>query len=277
MEQKLHQQAPCHLNSQRESHIHSIEPISQELPPYAKEEANGLLDPTQSSNDEDFETVRATNRMPTHTEFFLPKLSTTSVLQTGATVLGSVMKADSPYKKEELDQSFTTVTGLNSQTNPFNIFVSIKSSASTTSPTTLASCIFRGAIRSANEFIWQFTGISLNEDGSFNIHGPKMQTMELATPNTMTSITSWTGVTAINAGDIHQHKPIVQINGDNNNDSAHKLRQAPQNLTQEFDADNETIATPTDPPGSDSMFHNVCSSSPHPPQPVTWRPSGRPW
>ena len=99
------------------------------------------MDLTQSSDDEDSETVRATNCLSTHTEIFLPKFSTTSVLQTGAAILGSAMKANRPYTKEELDQYFAIITALNYQINPFNMIVSIKSHANTTSPTLLASCI----------------------------------------------------------------------------------------------------------------------------------------
>ena len=96
------------------------------------------MDLTQSSEDEDSETVPETNRMPTHTEFFLPKFSTTSVLQKGTVILGSAMKADCPYEKEELDQYFTTVSTLNSLMDPFNMVVQIPSPANIMSPTTLA-------------------------------------------------------------------------------------------------------------------------------------------
>ena len=54
-----------------------------------------------------------------------------------------------------------------------------------------------------------------------------MQTMKLAIPNAMTLVTSCTGDKVINAGDIYQHNPIVQIDGNNDNDTANKLRQAP--------------------------------------------------
>ena len=131
------------------------------------------------------------------------------------------------------------------------------------SPATLTSCILRGAIRPTNEFIWPFTGIGLNDDESFNIHGPKMQPMELAIPNAMASINSWTGGTVINTGDIHQHNPLIQINGDNNSDSAHKLRQAPRNLTQEFDADNKKLQRPLIRPEV-----TVCSMMYDPPPPT---------
>ena len=112
-----------------------------------------MMDLTQSSEDEDAETVPETNRMPTHTEFFLPKFSTTSVLQKGTVILGSAMKADCPYKKEELDQYYTTISTLNSRMNPFKVVVLIKSLSNTTSPITLASCILGGTIRPTNEFI----------------------------------------------------------------------------------------------------------------------------
>ena len=190
MKKNLHQQPLCHPNCQRENHIGSLEPVARELPLFAKEGENGLLDLTQSSDDEDSATVEAATCMPNPTEFFLPESSTTSVLQTSAAVLGSVLKADQPYKKKELDQFFTTIIGPNPQTNPFNIFVPIKFSANSTDPPTLASCIIGGNIRPVNKFIWPFTGISLNDDGSFNIHGPKMHPMELAIPNAMISITS---------------------------------------------------------------------------------------
>ena len=96
-------QAPCHLESQLESHIQSLKAIPRELPPFAKEEANGMMDLTQSSKDEDSNIVIATNRMPMCTEFFLPEFHTTSVLQKGVPTLGSAMKADRSYEKEELD------------------------------------------------------------------------------------------------------------------------------------------------------------------------------
>ena len=42
-----------------------------------------MMDLTQSSKDEDSETVTATNWMPTHIEFFLPEFYTIGVLQIG--------------------------------------------------------------------------------------------------------------------------------------------------------------------------------------------------
>ena len=98
------------------------------------------------------------------------------------------MKADRPYEREELDQYYTTVSTPNSRMDPFNIIIQIPPSANTTSLTTLTYCILRGAIRPANAFIWPFTGLVSTKKGSFNIHGPAMQMMELAIPNAMALI-----------------------------------------------------------------------------------------
>ena len=164
---------------------------------------------THSSEDKDCDTVIATNRMPMHIKFSLPEFYTTSVLQKGAATLGSAMKADWPYGKEELDHYYTTVSTPNTWMNAFTIIVQVPPPANTTSPTTLTSCILCGAIRPANDFIWPFTGISLNEDGLFNTHSPDMQMMELAILNAMESIATWAGGSNISARDIQQHKPLV--------------------------------------------------------------------
>ena len=111
--------------------------------------------------------------------------------------------------------------------NPFNMIIQIPPPANTTSPITLTCCILRGAIRSAHDFIWPFTRISLNADGSFNIHGPDMQIMELAILNTMTLIATWTGGKEISAGDIKQHKSLVEIDDNNKNATTDRLYQAP--------------------------------------------------
>ena len=105
---------------QRESHIQSLEPVPKEIPLFAKEGKDGLFDLTQSSDDDDSATEEAANRMPQLTEFFLPEPYTTSVLQTGAADLGSALKADRSYKKEELDPFFTTVICSNPPTDPFD-------------------------------------------------------------------------------------------------------------------------------------------------------------
>ena len=132
MKRNLHQQPLSPSKCHRENHIESLEPTPRELPLYAKEGENGSLDLTQSSDDDDSATAEATTRMPNPTEFFLP--GSTSTLQTGATVLGSALKADRPYKKEELDHFFITIIGPNPHTNPFNILVPINFSANPSDP-----------------------------------------------------------------------------------------------------------------------------------------------
>ena len=72
-----------------------------------------MIDLTQPSEYEDSYIFIATNHMSTHTKLFLPEFYTTSILQKGATTLESATNTDQPYKKEELVQYFTTVTGLN--------------------------------------------------------------------------------------------------------------------------------------------------------------------
>ena len=96
------QQAPFHLEYQRESHIQSLEPFPRALPPFTKKEGNGMMDLTQSSKDKGSKTIIATNRMAKHINFFLPDFNTTSFLQKGPTTLGSAMKTDRPYEKEEI-------------------------------------------------------------------------------------------------------------------------------------------------------------------------------
>ena len=101
MKQKLDlQQAPCHLESQQENYTKSLEPIPRVLHPFAKEETNRMMDLTQPSEGKDSETVIATNHMTMHTEFFLPKFHTTSILQKGAAILGSAMKGNLHMKEK---------------------------------------------------------------------------------------------------------------------------------------------------------------------------------
>jgi len=108
---------------------------------------------TQSSEDKDSDIVIATNHMPMHTEFFFPEFHSTSVLQKGVATLGSAMKANRPYEKEELDHYYTTVSTPNTRMNQSNIIVQVPPPANTKSPTILASCILCGAIHPANDFI----------------------------------------------------------------------------------------------------------------------------
>ena len=91
----------------------------------------------------------------------------------------------------------------------FAIIVQVPPSADTTGPSTLACCILHGAIRPAKGFIWLFTGISLSKDGSFNIHGPDTQMIELAILHAMESIAKWAGGKDISGQDIQQHKILV--------------------------------------------------------------------
>ena len=152
--------------------------------------------------------------------------------------------------------------------DPFTIIVKVPPPYNTTSPIILHSCILRGAIRPANDFIWTFTRISLNEDGSFNIHGPDKQIMEMVMPPAMELIAQWAGGTVVSAPDIQQHKPFLQIDNDNKNATTDELRQASQNLDQEFDNDKGKTPSPTDPPGSDITLLDFRFSLLHPPHPL---------
>ena len=136
-------------------------------------------------------------------------------------------ESGSAIQKGRIGTLLYIVSTPNTRMNPFTIIVQVPPPANTTSPTTLTSCILCGAIRPANDFIWPFTGISLNEDGLFNTHSPDMQMMELAILNAMESIATWAGGKKISARDIQQNKPLVQIDDNNKNTTIEELRQAP--------------------------------------------------
>ena len=88
--------------------------------------------------------------------------------------------------------------------------------------------------------------------------------MEMAVPNTMESIAQCVGGKFVSAHDIQQHKPIVQLNDNNNDATTDELCQASRNLDQEFDNDNGRIISPKDPPVSDITLLDFSSSSPPP-------------
>ena len=88
MKQKLDfQKAPRQLVRQRENHLQNLEPTTMALPPFASEEENGMMDLTQSSRDEDLETIVAANHMLAHIDLLLPDFDMTAEMKSKTTTL----------------------------------------------------------------------------------------------------------------------------------------------------------------------------------------------
>ena len=81
-----------------------------------------------------------------------------------------------------------------------------------------------------SEYIWPFTEISTNEDGSFNIQGPNKHMVEMAMLGATEWTDQWEGSQVISALYIHHHKPLIPLDDDDNDAITANLCQVAWNL-----------------------------------------------
>jgi hypothetical protein len=193
--------------------------------------------------------------LPPTYPFYIPDPEMLMEVQNQARKMGSAIKADRAYGRDELDVYFVAVSGIPPNTDLFDDQLTTLDNNGNTHKTSIAGSILHGSIM-PDDPVWPFTGISKNGDG-FALHGPNPDHMISATPSLWKYLTEWMDTDTVHISSVHEHLPEEHHHKDQ---IERNPPITPRQLDDQFTANlGQSGRLPTDPPGEDiSLLHTPC-------------------
>ena len=111
-------------------------------------------------------------------KYFIPSPLMLVGIQNQTLAMGSIIKDGRAYKKNELDPHFITITDLPSPVDPFSSHLPPEYNRYHSEIATIAGILYGTLMRMSGAQVYPFTGISVNDDGSFHLHGLEVEFLE---------------------------------------------------------------------------------------------------
>ena len=129
-----------------------------------------------------------------------------------AKAMGSTIKVDRPYAMNELDPKCVTISGSLIPINPFSHKIEQIDTNGIKHFIPLTTLLLHGSFfRLSKDLSWPFMGISMNNDGSSNLHGPLANPLQEASGDLHQVIATWIRTPEFIIITVHQTAEIQKV------------------------------------------------------------------